>query len=259
MKPFFQRKNIKVYHGDSLKLLNTLPKESVDLVFADPPYYLSNSGFTCKNGKQVSVNKGKWDKSCGIQAEVSFHFKWIRACKRILKPNGSMWVSGTNHSIYKCGYILQRCKWNIINDVAWYKPNAPPNLSCRMFTHSHESLLWVKKENSKHFFNYEVSKYGEWESDKLKNPDKQMRSVWSIIAPKKEEKRQGKHPTQKPELLLKRIVLTSTKENDLILDPFCGSGTTGVIALRYNRKSILIDEEKEYINNLVIPRIKDEL
>ena len=260
MNAYFSEIGIRIYLGDAIEILNRLPEKSINLIFADPPYNLSNDGFTCHAGKRVSVNKGEWDRSKGIEEDYRFHYQWIEACKRVLKPDGTIWISGTYHSIYACGFALQQQGWHIINDICWYKPNASPNLSCRMFTASHETLIWTKKnKKAKHTFNYEIMKNGQWNDDFLKKPNKQMRSVWAISAPKNKEKKYGKHPTQKPEELLKRIILSSSKEGDIILDPFCGSGTTGVVAIRYNRKFVGIDSEKKYLDDLTIPRLKDEL
>ncbi len=258
MEAYFSRKNVRIFNADVVEVLNELPNECIDLIFADPPYNLSNGGFTCHAGKRVSVNKGKWDKSKGIEEDFNFHYKWIEACNKVLKPNGSLWISGTYHSIYTCGYILQKQGWHFINDICWFKPNAAPNLACRMFTASHETLIWVRKsKTSKHYFNYGLVKSMDWKEDFLKKPNKQMRSVWAIPTPKNGEKKYGKHPTQKPEDLLERIILASSKENDIILDPFCGSATTGVTALRNNRKFVGIDSEKDYLDKIAIPRIKD--
>lgn len=255
---YYADHNVRLFNGDSIEILNNLPDECIDLIFADPPYNLSNGGFTCHAGKRVSVNKGKWDESKGIEEDFEFHFKWLEACRRVLKPNGSLWVSGTYHSIYVCGFALQKQGWHLINDVCWFKPNAAPNLSCRMFTASHETLLWVRKDKkAKHYFNYDIVKHGKWDGDSLKKPDKQMRSVWAITTPKKDEKKHGKHPTQKPEALLERIILACSRENDIVLDPFCGSATTGVSALKNNRKFVGIDAEQEYLDTIAIPRIKD--
>ena len=258
LKPIYETKSVKLYHGDSVEAMAQLQSQSFDMIFADPPYNLSNGGFTCHAGKRVSVNKGKWDKSAGVEADFAFHQKWIEACQRVLKPNGTLWVSGTYHSIYACGFALQKSGWHILNDISWFKPNAAPNLSCRMFTASHETLLWARKsKQASHFFNYEAMRDGDWFEDGLKKPHTQMRSVWSIATPPPREKKYGKHPTQKPLALLERIILASTKKNDLILDPFCGSATTGVSALRHNRKFVGIDNEKDYLTNLAIPRLKD--
>ncbi len=258
--PFWKEKNTRLYLGDVVETLEKIPEESIDLIFADPPYNLSNGGFSCHAGKRVSVNKGKWDKSRGVEEDFAFHEAWLEACKRVLKPNGSLWVSGTYHSIYSCGFALQKQGWHFINDIAWLKPNAAPNLSCRMFTASHETLLWSRKSKSaKHVFNYEEMKKSEWEGDFIKKPNKQMRSVWAINTPKSDEKTHGKHPTQKSLALLDRIIRACTNKADLVLDPFCGSATTGVAALRNGRKFIGIDAEKNYLKKLAIPRLKDEL
>ncbi len=260
MKVHFSEIGIRIYAGDVVEILNKLPEESIDLIFADPPYNLSNDGFTCHAGRRVSVNKGEWDRSRGLEEDFLFHYRWIEACKRVLKSDGTIWISGTYHSIYTCGFILQKQGWHLLNDICWFKPNASPNLSCRMFTASHETLLWAKKtKTAKHTFNYDLMKNGDWEEDFIKKPGKQMRSVWAISTPKNGEKKYGKHPTQKPEALLKRIILASSREKDIVLDPFCGSGTTGVVAIRYNRKFVGIDLEKKYLDELTIPRLKEEL
>ncbi len=260
MKAYFSNVGIRLYLGDVIEVLSIFPDESIDLIFADPPYNLSNDGFTCHAGKRVSVNKGEWDKSRGVEEDFKFHYKWIEACRRVLKPEGTLWISGTYHSIYACGFALQKQGWHLINDICWFKPNASPNLSCRMFTASHETLLWAKKfKKAKHTFNYKLMKNGHWEGDFIKKPNKQMRSVWAISTPKNGEKKYGKHPTQKPEALLTRVILASSKEGDIVLDPFCGSGTTGVVAVRYRRRFVGIDSEREYLDKLAIPRIKDEL
>ncbi len=258
LEPYYSGKNVRLYNGDVVETLNALPNECIDLIFADPPYNLSNGGFTCHAGKRVSVNKGEWDTSKGIEEDFNFHFKWIQACKRVLKPNGSLWISGTYHSIYACGFALQKQGWHLINDICWFKPNAAPNLACRMFTASHETLLWARKDKkAKHYFNYELVKNRDWNRDFIKKPNKQMRSVWAISTPKNGEKKYGKHPTQKPEALLERVILACSQENDIILDPFCGSATTGVAALNNNRKFVGIDAAKEYLDKMAIPRIKD--
>lgn len=260
MIPYYNKTGVRLYLGYALDVLKEIPDSVVDLIFADPPYNLSNDGFTCHAGKRVSVNKGKWDKSRGTKADFEFHSKWIKACKRVLKPNGSLWISGTYHSIYACGFALQDQGWHFINDICWFKPNAAPNLSCRMFTASHETLLWVRKnKSSKHKFNYNEIKNGLWGNDFIKKTGKQMRSVWAINTPCAKEKKYGKHPTQKPEELLKRIVIACSDEGDLVLDPFCGSATTGVVAVRHNRKFVGIDSESEYLDNFAIPRLSDEL
>ncbi len=219
------------------------------MIFADPPYNLSNGGFSLHAGKRVSVDKGNWDKSKGFQDDYDFHYKWLEACKRVLKPNGTLWVSGTYHSIYQCGHALQSLGYHILNDVAWLKPNASPNLSCRFFTASHETLIWARKDKkAKHTFNYSLMKNGDWSNDFIKKPNTQMRSVWAITTPKPNEKVFGKHPTQKPVELLRRIILASTNKNDIILDPFTGSSTTGIVAHALGRQFLGIDTEKKYLD-----------
>jgi len=256
--PYFEEKNFILYHGDALDILKQFESNKFDLIFADPPYFLSNDGVTCKSGQMVSVNKGEWDKSKGFDEDISFTDSWLKACRRILKKNGSLWVSGTLHIIYKVGYLLERNGYDIINDVIMYKPNAPPNLSCKYFTHSHEIVLWARKsKNSNHTFNYEKMKAWNNPKDKLKNKDKQMRSVWSIPLIPKDEKEFGKHPTQKPLELLNRIVSSSSNEGDWVLDPFVGSGTTGIVCSILNRKFTGIDSNKEYLD-VAIKRFKDK-
>ena len=256
-KPYFKKDNFVLYHGDSLSILAQLPENSIDMIFADPPYNLSNGGFSVHAGKMVSVNKGDWDKSKGFKDDYDFHYRWLEACRRVLKPNGTLWVSGTYHSIYQCGHALQALGYHILNDISWFKPNASPNLSCRFFTASHETIIWARKDKKgKHTFNYEAMKTKEWPDDFFKNSGKQMRSVWHIPesediwtvgTPKKEEKTFGKHPTQKPLELLRRIVLASTNKGNIILDPFAGSSTTGIAAVLNGRKFVGIDTTKDFL------------
>ncbi len=247
--------------GDMLDVLEKITDLSIDMIFADPPYNLSNDGFTCQGGRMVSVNKGEWDRSAGPAADFEFHKTWIAACHRKLRPGGTIWISGTYHSIYQCGFALQMGGWHVLNDIAWFKPNASPNLSCRMFTASHESLIWARtSKKDKHDFNYKEMKFSAYhEGDVLKKEDKQMRSVWSIPLTKKSEKRFGKHPTQKPEALLERVVLSSTKAGDIVLDPFCGSGTTGAVAMRHGRRFIGIDMDADYLHGIAQKRIEAEI
>ena len=257
LKPYYERPKFKLYMANCLELLAQLPENYVNMIFADPPYNLSNNGFTVHAVRMVSVNKGDWDKSRGFRDDYDFHYRWLKACKRVLKPNGTLWVSGTYHSIYQCGHALQALGYHILNDVAWFKPNASPNLSCRYFTASHETLIWARKEKkAKHTFNYELMKNGRWPEDSLKKEGLQMRSVWSMGTPKPIEKRFGKHPTQKPEGLLRRIVLASTNKGDLIVDPFTGSSTTGIAAHLYGRDFIGIDTEVKFLD-LSIKRFEE--
>ncbi|OHD53028.1 MAG: hypothetical protein A2096_13525 [Spirochaetes bacterium GWF1_41_5] len=236
-------------HGNCLQVLSNFRENSIDMIFADPPYFLSNNGITCSSGKMVSVNKGSWDRSGGAEQNHQFNQAWLSACQRVLKPDGTIWVSGTSHIIYSAGYAMQQAGFKILNDIIWYKRNAPPNLSCRYFTHSTEIILWAAKNTkSRHCFNYRLMKEI--------NHGKQMRNVWEMSSPAAEEKKFGKHPTQKPVELLKRIIAASTQNGDLVIDPFCGSSTTGVAALLLNRKYIGIDLETDYMK-LSASRLKN--
>ncbi|MFW9821125.1 MAG: DNA-methyltransferase [Candidatus Thorarchaeota archaeon] len=256
--PYFEEKNFVLYYGDALDILDQFESNKFDLIYADPPYFLSNDGITCSSGRMVSVNKGEWDKSKGLEEDIKFTDNWLKSCRRVLKSNGSIWISGTLHIIYKVGYLLEKNGYDIINDIVMYKPNAPPNLSCKYFTHSHEIVLWARKsKNSEHTFNYEKMKFWNNPKDKLKNKDKQMRSVWSIPLLPKNEKEFGKHPTQKPLELLNRIISSSSKEGDWVLDPFVGSGTTGIVCSILNRNFIGIDSNKGYLE-LAINRFNDK-
>jgi site-specific DNA-methyltransferase (adenine-specific) len=249
MKKYFDAKGFTLYNGDCLEVLEQMPEKSVDMIFADPPYFLSGGSFTCHAGKRVDVKKGDWDMGEGLDGNFSFHMNWLSACRRVLKDNGTIWVSGTYHSIYQCGAALEANGYHFLNDIAWFKPNAAPNLSCRFFTASHETLIWARKnKKAKHTFNYSLMKNGAWPEDSLKKEKMQMRTVWAIPTPKPSEKVFGKHPTQKPLALLKRIVLASTNKGDLILDPFTGSSTTGIAAALNDRNFIGIDKEKQYLD-----------
>lgn len=250
---YFEDTDFRLIKGDSFSILNTIENKSIDMVFADPPYFLSNDGITCSSGKQVSVNKGEWDKSMSIEDKLLFHRKWISLCKRVLNDDGTIWISATLHSVYAIGVALEMEGFSIINNIIWQKTNPSPNLACRCFTHSTETVIWARKQltekkKGKHTFNYKIMKE--------ENNDKQMKDVWkfdlepefyiSSVTPKK-EKLEGKHPTQKPLGLLERIIKSSTNEGQTILDPFNGSGTTGIAALKLNRKYIGIDNIEEYL------------
>ena len=243
---YYFNDEIRLVCGDSFDILKSIKTESIDMIFADPPYFLSNDGVTCRGGRQVSVNKGDWDKISGSREysfdEIhKFNRKWLRLCKRVLSQNGSIWISGTMHNIYSIGVALQQEGYKIINNITWEKTNPPPNLACRCFTHSTETILWAQKNDKKshHMFNYELMK--------RINGGKQMKDVWVGSLTKRSEKIEGKHPTQKPEYLLERIIQASTRKGEMVLDPFCGSGTTGVVAKKYGRSFIGIDSEIQYI------------
>lgn len=256
-KPYYEVPKFKLFRVDCLDILAEMKEDSVDMIFADPPYFLSSGTFTCQNGKMVSVKKGDWDISNGLKKNFDFQRSWIEACRRVLKPHGTIWISGTYHSIYQCGFALQVVGFHILNDIAWFKPNASPNLSCRFFTASHETLIWARKDKkAKHTFNYDLMKNGNWPEDQIKKEGLQMRSVWSINTPKRIEKTFGKHPTQKSFDLLRRVVLSSTRKGDLVVDPFTGSSTTGLAAYLYGRRFIGIDTKKSYLD-LSIKRFKE--
>lgn len=244
---------VRLYQGDALDLLRRARAEMFDVIFADPPYFLSNGGITCHAGKMVSVNKGKWDEARNIETVHAFNVEWLKECRRLLKPTGTLWVSGTSHNIFSVGFAMQTLGYKILNDIAWYKVNPPPNLSCRYFTHATETVLWAKRdEKARHTFHYEeMRRIGD------PNPGKQMQSLWRIMPPGKPEKRYGKHPTQKPEALLDRILRASSNPGDLVLDPFCGSGTTGVAAVRLGRGFVGWDQETVYLA-LAASRMGDE-
>ncbi len=243
--------HLRLYQGDCLDILAAIPASSVDLVFADPPYFLSNGGITCHAGKMVSVHKGDWDKSRGPESNHEFNRAWLAACQRILKPNGSIWVSGTAHVIHSVGFAMQQLGFKLLNDISWVKPNPPPNLSCRYFTHATETIIWAAKDKkSRHTFHYKLMKET--------NRGKQMKSVWEIRPPESWEKRFGKHPTQKPVALLERILLASTNEGDLVLDPFAGSGTTLLTAFRLRRHALGCELSAEFLS-LSIRRLCSEM
>lgn len=240
-EPYYRDKQSALYLADTFEFLQNVKSESIDMIFADPPYFLSNGGISCQNGKMVSVDKGNWDKISTLQKKYEFNRLWIRECRRILKPNGTIWVSGTLHNIYVVGMALEEEEFKILNNITWQKKNPPPNLSCRYFTHSTETILWVRKNDkkAKHIFNYNEMK-------KI-NGGTQMKDVWLLDSVKKEEKKYGKHPTQKPVSLLELIIRTSTNKKDIVLDPFCGSSTTGVACKMLGRYYIGVDKNKSFI------------
>ncbi len=223
--------DIKLINGDALEILKQLDSKSIDLIFADPPYNLSGENhLTCRSGKMVRCYKGEWDK---IENVHEFNKKWIEECIRILKDEGTIWISGTLHNHPSIGMILKELNLWIINYIIWFKPNAPPLIQKNRFVPSTE-LIWVASKSKKYFFNYELAK-------KISN-GKQMRNLWEIPA----ERHKTSHPTEKPEKLLERIILIGSNEGDTVLDPFMGSGTTGVVAKLYNRNFIGIEVNRAY-------------
>lgn len=223
--------DIKLFRGDALEILPSLEERSVDLIFADPPYNLSGTNhLTCKSGKLAPCDKGTWDQ---IEDIHEFNKRWIEECVRVLKDEGTIWISGTLHNHPSIGMILKQLNLWIINDIIWFKPNAPPLIQKNRFVPSTE-LIWVASKSKRYYFNYEMATY--------LGQGKQMRNLWEIPA----ERHKTPHPTEKPEKLLERIILVGSREGDTILDPFMGSGTTGVVAKRFNRNFIGIEIEEEY-------------
>jgi len=258
-----------IYRGDSLVLLERIsekhPHGLFDLIFADPPYFLSDGGITCHAGRMVSVDKGEWDKISSVAEMHSFNRRWLELCQKVLKPDGTIFVSGTAHVIHSVGFAMQELGFKLLNDIIWVKPNPPPNLSCRYFTHCSETILWAAKGmKSKHRFNYQLMK--------SEANGRQMKSVWKdiqwdetdiqtileIMPPGPDEKRYGKHPTQKPVALLTRIIQAASEIGDFVLDPFLGSGTTAVAAIRLSRKVVGCELSPEYAD-LAVKRIRSEL
>lgn len=259
---FARSKDYVLYRGDSLALMDQFEDQTFDLIFADPPYFLSNGGSTCSGGKRVAVKKGDWDASKGVEADHAFTTAWLKSCQRLLKPTGTIWVSGTQHVIFSVGFAMQQLGYKVLNTVTWYKPNASPHLACRYFTHSTELLVWASPSAGKgklqHKFNYQDMKQA--------NGGKQMRDAWALpksgeeeladdgegrlwtmTTPKPSEKTHGRHPTQKPIALLERIVDACTEEDAVVLDPFCGSGTTGVAAVSKGRRFVGLDMDPTYL------------
>lgn len=238
------KRGVWLYQGNCLEVLDAIasryPDGCFDMIFADPPYFLSNGGITCHAGRMVKVDKGDWDKSRGPELNHEFNTEWLRRCQRVLKPNGTIWVTGTHHVIFSVGFAMQQLGMKILNDIAWEKPNPPPNLSCRYFTHSVETVIWAaKNERSKHVFNYQLMR--------RIGGGKQMKTVWQIPPPSNGEKAFGKHPTQKPVALVERCIQAATRQGDLILDPFLGNGTTAVASIKSGRRCVGIEVESEYL------------
>ena len=251
-KPFYQSQqgDFTLFHGDCMELL-PLFNDKVDMVFADPPYFLSNGGISVQSGKIVSVNKGDWDKGMSAEDIDAFNKKWIGQCRELLKDNGTIWISGTYHNIFSVATALTMLGFKILNVITWAKTNPPPNISCRYFTYSTEFIIWARKlAKVPHYYNYELMK--------AINGDKQMTDVWRLPAIAPWEKTCGKHPTQKPLSLMSRIILASTKKGDKILDPFCGSGTTGIAANLLERNFIGIEREQEYVDMCKMRRFEIE-
>ena len=237
----------KIIKGDCIENLKKLPDESVDLIFADPPYFMQTEGELHRtNGAKFQGVEDEWDKFSDYREYDEFCTAWLKECKRVMKKNSSIWVIGSFQNIYRIGYIMQNLGFWILNDVIWSKPNAVPNFGGTRFQNSHETLLWcTKNKNAKYIFNYKTMKH--------LNNGKQEKSVWNIgicIGNERIKDKEGKkvHSTQKPEKLLYNVIISSSRPGDIVLDPFFGTGTTGAMAKLTGRNYIGIEREEEYIN-----------
>ena len=227
-------KNIELKLGDCNKILKKVKAKSIDMIFADPPYNLSGkTHLTVKSGRPVPGNKGDWDM---IDDYEKFTAEWMVECIRVLKDNGTIWISGTLHSHPTVGVMLKKLGMWIVNDIVWFKPNATPLLQTTRLAPSIE-LIWLAAKSKKYYFDYDLAKQI--------NGGKQMRNMWQIPA----QRHKTKHPTEKPEILLERIIAIGSKKGARILDPFMGSGTTGVVAKALGRKFLGIENDKEYFTD----------
>lgn len=226
--------------GDCVETLSKF-KFGFDMVFADPPYFLSSGGISCQSGQVVCVNKGEWDKPSTPDDMDAFNLKWLSACREHMKSNATIWVSGTHHNIFSVQQQLIKLGFKILNVITWAKTNPPPNISCRYFTYSTEFIIWARKsEKVAHYFNYDLMKH--------LNGDKQMTDVWHLPAIGRWEKSCGKHPTQKPLSVLARIIQASTQPGAWILDPFSGSATTGIAANLLGRKYLGLETDEVFLS-----------
>lgn len=239
--PFYRSidHSFTLLHGDCIQLLSEF-RFKFDMIFADPPYFLSNGGISVQSGKVVCVDKGDWDKGGTSEQINAFNNEWIALCREKLKESGTIWISGTYHNIFSVANQLTKFGFKILNVITWVKTNPPPNISCRYFTHSTEFIIWARKSDKvPHYYNYNLMK--------AINGHKQMTDVWRLPAIARWEKSCGKHPTQKPLSLLSRIIMASTQQGEWILDPFTGSSTTGIAANLLGRRFLGIDKELEYL------------
>lgn len=240
--PFYKSDDraFTVINGDCFDVLPQFDFK-FDMIFADPPYFLSNGGISYQAGKVICVNKGEWDKGCSPKSIMEFNRKWLTLCREKLKENGTIWISGTHHNIFSISNVLNELGYRILNVITWVKTNPPPNVSCRFFTYSTEFIIWARKcPKVPHKYNYKLMK--------TINDGKQMTDVWRFPAIGRWEKSCGKHPTQKPLALLTRIILASTDEHDWILDPFAGSSTTGIAAALCGRRFLGIEKDLDFSN-----------
>ena len=245
--PFYYdaENKIKLYNLDTFSFFDNIPNDCVDLIFADPPYFLSSGGITCRNGKKQIVNKGTWDTSRKIEEVHAYNKKWLSESKRILKKNGTIWVCGTFHNIFSVGLALQELDFKILNNIVWEKKDPPPNITGKYFVHASEHLVWAAKtRNSKHLFHHEMAVDGST-GETMKSV---WRDIWKLPSVRSSEKFYGKHPTQKPEEVVRRAVIVSSNPGDVVFDPFCGSGTTAVVCRKLKRRCVGIDNSIEYLN-----------
>ena len=241
LKPFYCSNDhaFNLLLGDTFELLPRFDFK-FDMIFADPPYFLSNGGISVQSGKVVCVNKGYWDKGMTQEEMNDFNMKWLSLCREKLKDKGTIWISGTYHNIFSVANCLTQLGYKILNVITWAKTNPPPNISCRYFTYSTEFVIWARKTAKvPHYYNYELMKHI--------NGDRQMTDVWRLPAIAPWEKSCKKHPTQKPLALLSRIILASTEPGAWILDPFSGSSTTGIAANLTGRRYLGIEREAEFV------------
>lgn len=222
--------------GDCIEEMKKIPSGKVDVVFADPPYFLSNGGLSIHNGKVVSVDKGDWDKKANCADVGAFTKAWLSECFRLLKPDGTIWVSGTTHNIFDVQKAMSGIGFRLLNMIIWHKVDPPPLIYKNKFKFSYEMIIWAGKAKN-HYFNYQ---------EMFDANGEEMHDVWSLPAVQMEEKTFGYHPTQKPIALLNRIVLASSRKDDVVLDPFMGSGTTGVAAKRFGRKFVGIEKDESF-------------
>ena len=252
IKSYYKSPNrdFTLLQGECIRLMGEFDFK-FDMIFADPPYFLSNGGISVQSGKVVCVDKGEWDKGGTPEHIDLFNEEWIAECREHLTESGTIWISGTYHNIFSVANKLTQLGFKILNVITWAKTNPPPNISCRYFTYSTEFIIWARKCPKKpHYFNYDLMK--------LLNENKQMTDVWRLPAIARWEKSQGKHPTQKPLALLVRIILASTRHGAWILDPFSGSGTTGIAASLTGRRYLGIEREKEYLDLSIRRRVELE-
>ncbi|MCB6901523.1 DNA-methyltransferase [Hoylesella buccalis] len=242
-------KDFTLIQGDCVETLSKF-KFGFDMVFADPPYFLSGGGISYQSGKVVCVDKGDWDKPVTSEELDAFNLRWLTAVREHMKDNATIWISGTHHNIFSVQQQLLKLGFKILNIITWAKTNPPPNISCRYFTFSTEFIIWARKSPKvPHYFNYALMK-------KL-NGDKQMTDVWQLPSIGKWEKSCGKHPTQKPLGVLARIIQASSEPNSWILDPFSGSGTTGIAANLLGRNYLGLEKDKDFL--LMSKKRREEL